>query len=149
MAVSSYTTESNEDTFKADTVFESFLHQAKILISDRALLAGFLMLWLKRCVMPTLRYDVLTADIIYPTVLLSHGQPLGLLSAMLSCLQSELCMLTWSFYRVEVMEDEEGNAILDRNCEPKRKTPNPRMELPYTYMAAWYVMHCPALMSAV
>ena len=48
-STSSYTTESNEDTFKPDMVFESFYHQARILISDRALLAGFLMLWLKRC----------------------------------------------------------------------------------------------------
>jgi len=46
-STSSYTIESNEDTFKPDTVFESFHHQAKILISDRALLAGFLILWLK------------------------------------------------------------------------------------------------------
>ena len=40
-SVSSYTTESNEDTFKPDTVFESFHHQAGVPISDRALLAGF------------------------------------------------------------------------------------------------------------
>ena len=44
--------ESNEDTFKPDTVFDSFHHQAKIFISNRALLAAFLMLWLKRCVVP-------------------------------------------------------------------------------------------------
>ena len=43
-STSSYTTESNEDTFKPDTVFESFHHQARILISDRALLVGFLIL---------------------------------------------------------------------------------------------------------
>ena len=43
-SISSYITESNEDTFKPDMVFESFHHQARILISDRALLAGFLML---------------------------------------------------------------------------------------------------------
>ena len=42
--VISYVTESNEDTFTPDTVFDSFHHQAKISISDRALLAGFLML---------------------------------------------------------------------------------------------------------
>ena len=29
------------------------------------------------------------------------------------------------------------------------KTPNPRVELPYTYLMAWYVMHCPSLMTAV
>jgi len=44
VSTSSCTTESNEDTFKPDTVFESFHHQAKIPMSDRALLAGFLML---------------------------------------------------------------------------------------------------------
>ena len=46
-STSSYTTESNEETFKPDTIFESFHHQARIPISDRALLSGFLMLWLK------------------------------------------------------------------------------------------------------
>jgi len=49
-SVTSYTIESNENTIKHDTVFDSFHHPAKIPISNRALLAGFLMLWLKRCV---------------------------------------------------------------------------------------------------
>ena len=39
-STSSYTIESNEDTFKPNTVFESFHHQARILMSDRALLVG-------------------------------------------------------------------------------------------------------------
>ena len=47
-STSSYTTESNEDTFKLNTIFESFHHQAKVPMPDRALLEGFLMLWLKR-----------------------------------------------------------------------------------------------------
>ena len=63
-STSSYTIESKEDTFKPDTVFESFHHQAKVLMSDRALLAGFLMLWLKRCVVPTLSHEVITADVV-------------------------------------------------------------------------------------
>ena len=41
-STSSYTMKSNEDTFKPDMIFESFHHQAKVLISDRALLVGFL-----------------------------------------------------------------------------------------------------------
>ena len=41
-STSSYTTESNGDTFKSDVVFESFHHQARVPISDRALLASFL-----------------------------------------------------------------------------------------------------------
>ena len=43
-STSSYTTESNEGTFRPDMVFESFHHQARVPISDRALLVGFLML---------------------------------------------------------------------------------------------------------
>ena len=53
-STSSYTIEFNEDTFKPDSIFNSFHHQAKVLISNQALLAGFLILWLKRCVVPTL-----------------------------------------------------------------------------------------------
>ena len=62
-AVSSYTTESNKDTFQPDTVFESFHHQAKVPTSDRALLVGFLTLWMKRCVMPTLPHEILIVDV--------------------------------------------------------------------------------------
>jgi len=72
-AVSSYTTESNEDTFKPDMVFESFRHQAENPISDRAMLAGFLMLWLKKCIMPMPPHEVLALDVVYPVLLLAHG----------------------------------------------------------------------------
>jgi len=40
-STSSYTTESNEDTFKPDVIFESFHHQATVPIFDRALLTNF------------------------------------------------------------------------------------------------------------
>ena len=53
-STSSYTMESVEDTFRPGTFFKSFHHQANTPIFNRALLAGFLMLWLKRCVVPTL-----------------------------------------------------------------------------------------------
>ena len=83
-STSSYTTESNEDTFKLDTIFESFHHQIRIPISCRALLAGFLMLWLKRCVMPTLPHEVIVADVVYPAVLLAYGKSIALLPAMVA-----------------------------------------------------------------
>ena len=83
-STSSYTTESNEDTFKLDTVFKSFHHQVKILISDRALLVGFLMLWLKQCVMSTLRHEVIVADVVNLAVLLAHGKSIYLLPAMVA-----------------------------------------------------------------
>jgi len=58
-STSIYTTKSNENTFRPGTVIESFHHQAKAPISNSALLAGFLILWLKRCVMPTLYHEVI------------------------------------------------------------------------------------------
>ena len=73
-STSSYTTESVEDTFRLGTVFESFHHQAKTPISNRALLAGFLMLWLKRCVVSTLPHEVIVADVVYPAFLLAFGR---------------------------------------------------------------------------
>ena len=81
-SVSSYTTESNEDTFKPDMVFKSFHHHARIPISDRALLAWFLMFWLKRYIMPTLPYKVIIADVAYPAILLACGGTLSMFSVM-------------------------------------------------------------------
>ena len=54
----------------------------------QGLMASFLMLWLKRCVVPTLPHEAIVVDVA-------------------------------------------------------------RVELPYTYMVAWYVMHCPSLMLAI
>jgi len=89
-SVTSYTSESNEDTFKPDTIFDSFHHQARIPISNRALLAGFLMLWLKRYVVPTPPHEVNVSDIVYLALLLAYGRPLSLLPAMVGYLQSRL-----------------------------------------------------------
>jgi len=44
---------------------------------------------------------------------------------------------------------DEGNVLIDQNGDPEVKVPNPRVELPYTYLVAWYVMHCPSLMTVV
>jgi len=87
--VTSYRTESNEDIFKHGTIFDSFHHHVKTPISDRALLAGFLMLWLKRCVLPTLPQEVIIADVVYLAVL-AHGRSLSLLPIMIGCLQNGL-----------------------------------------------------------
>jgi hypothetical protein len=144
-----YTTDSKEDVFKSGTIFESFHRQACTPISDRALLAGFLMLWLKRCVVPTLPHEVVIADVIYPAAMLAHGRPLGLLQAMMSCLQSGLRTLVSSFCVTTAVVNVEGEDVVDESGVPKCTTLNPRIELPYTYLVAWYVMHCPALMSAV
>ena len=47
VSTSSYITKSNKVTFKSDVVFENFHHQARVPISERALLTSFLMVWLK------------------------------------------------------------------------------------------------------
>ena len=148
-SVSSYTTESNEDTFKPDMVFESFHHQARVPISDRALLAGFLMLWLKHCVVPTLPHEVIVADVVYPVVLLAYGRSIALLPAMVAGIQSGLRALAQSLCKVEAIVDSEGRPEVDSEGRSRVKTPNPRIELPYTYLMAWYVMHCTSLMTLV
>jgi len=99
--------------------------------------------------MPTLPHEILIADVVYPVVLLSYSRSLSMLPTMVGYLQSRLRVLTKSFYHVEALEDDEGNDIGDKNGERKLKMPNPRVELPYTYLMAWYVMHSPSLMSAV
>lgn len=47
-----FVAKSNMDVFKIGTSFESFHYQAKYPLSNIALLAGFLMLWLKHCIIP-------------------------------------------------------------------------------------------------
>jgi len=97
--------ESNENTFKLDTVFESFHHQAKILISNQALLAGFFTLWQKHCVVPTLSHEVIVVDVVYPAFLLAQGKLISLLQAMMDDIQSGLRALMKSLCQVEAVID--------------------------------------------
>ena len=51
--------------------------------------------------------------------------------------------------QVEAVVDSQGKQVADSEGRPEARTPNPRVELPYTYLIALYVMHCPSLMTAV
>ena len=51
-------------------------------ISNRILLAGFLMLWLKRSIVPTLPHEVIVTDVVYSAVLLAYDRNIALLPAM-------------------------------------------------------------------
>ena len=51
--------------------------------------------------------------------------------------------------QVEAIVNSQGRPVVDSEGRPEVKTPNPRVELPYMYLMAWYVMHCPSLMTAV
>jgi len=68
---------------------------------------------------------------------------------MVAGIQSGLYALVKSFCQVEAIVDAEGHLVTDSNCRPLVKTPSPRVELPYTYLMTWYVMHFPSLMTAV
>jgi len=74
---------------------------------------GFLMLWLKRCVVPTLPHEVIVADVVY-LVVLAHRWSLGFLLVMVGCLQSGLRVLCRSFCNVVLVaeEDREGNVVV-------------------------------------
>ena len=68
------------------------------------------MLWLKRCVVPTLPHEVIVADVVYPTVLLAYGKSIALLPAMVAGIQSGLRALVKSLCQVEVIVDSKGQA---------------------------------------
>lgn len=69
----SYTIESDESGFKAGTTFKSFHYQPRFHVSNQGPIAGFLMLWLKRCVIPSLPKDVIAINVVYPAILLLYG----------------------------------------------------------------------------
>jgi len=107
------------------------------------------MLWLKHCVVPTLLHEVIITDVVYPTVLLAYEKSIALLPAIVAGIQSGLRALVKSLCQVEAIVDSRGRPVEDSEGRPEVNTPNPRIELPYTYLMAWYVMHCPSLMTAV
>jgi len=55
------------------------------------------MMWLKRCVVPTLSHEEIITDVVYPVVLLAHGKSIALLQAMVAGIHSGLRALTKSF----------------------------------------------------
>lgn len=100
LGATSYVTESDEEGFKVGTQFESFYYQARHWISDRGLIIGFLMLWFKRCVVPSLPKEAIAIDVVYPTVLLAHSRSLRLLPTMF-CSLYDLRELHSKFSKVE------------------------------------------------
>jgi len=105
------------------------------------------MLWLKRCIVQTLPHEFIVANVVYPVVLLAFGRSIALLPMMVGCIQSGLQALIKTFYKVEALLDDNDNGLIDQH-DLEVKVPNPRVELPYTYLVAWYIMHCPSLMTA-
>ena len=78
----------------------------------------------------------LVTDVVYPAILLAFGRNIALLLAMMECIQSWLRALIRTFCKVEVLVDDDGNVLIDQNSNPEVKVPNPKIELPYTYLVA-------------
>jgi len=131
----------DDGPFEEGDVLRSFHHQARRPMSRKALLAGFLTIWLKKCVVPSSSGDIVHPNVLLPAVRLVHGHRLGLLPAMVCCIQRGLRALTEAFCRPSVSRRGKG-AVLP--CDG----PNPRVGLPYTYLMAWFALHCPALIGA-
>lgn len=94
-------------------------------MSDRARLAMFLSLWLKKYIVST--PDIIAAGMILLAVCLTYEVLIALVPAVSVNIQSVLQHIVASFL-----------AFLKQN---------PRIKLAYTYIVTWYALHCPALMT--
>src|SRR4051812_3367080 len=80
--------------FPAGSLIESYHYQSTRAISDRALMASFLMIWLKRCILPV---ENIGADVILPAVVLCFNHGIALLPALMARIHRGLRDLVSSF----------------------------------------------------
>ena len=114
---------------KGDTL-RSFHYQTRQPMSQKAMLAGFLLVWLKRCMVPSPSSDVVLPTVLLPAIRLVHGRSLGLLLVMVCCIQRDLRALMEAFCRPSAMKRGKRTIL-------PRDGPNPRITLSYTYLMAW------------
>ena len=91
--------EEDDGTYEKGDILRSFHHQARRPMSRKALLAWFLSVWLKRCVVLSSSSDVVLSTVLLPAIRLVHGRSLGLLPTMVCCIQRGLRALTEAFCR--------------------------------------------------
>ncbi|XP_020242713.1 uncharacterized protein LOC109820928 [Asparagus officinalis] len=130
----SYRTESSEGGFLRGTKFSTFLWQSTKRMKPATLLSGYLAIWLKKCVVPHQSSEALPLEVLLLAVQLAVGGRLSLLSAMMADLHSGLRNLATTFTKT--------------GTEPSTKIPLSSVELPYTYLMAWLVLHRTDMMSA-
>ena len=82
--------------------------------------------------------DAIFLTALLPVVCLVHDHSLGLLPAMVCCIQRGLHSLTEAFYRPSATKRGKGTIL---PCDG----PNPRVGLLCTYLMAWFTLHCPAI----
>lgn len=66
------------------------------------LVARFLMLWMKRCVILSAPKEATAIGVVYLVVLLAHGRSLSLLQIMVYGIQNGLGVMTQQFWNVRV-----------------------------------------------
>lgn len=72
-----------EEDLAASIVLLSYHHWAKVDLTHVVILASFLALWLKRCIVPSVLGECLTLKDFYPAISLASRRSLGLLPAMI------------------------------------------------------------------
>ena len=127
--------------YEKGDILRSFHHQARRSISQKALLPDFLSVWLKRCVVPSPSNDVILPTVLFSAIRLVHGCSLGLLSAMVCCIQRSLRALTEAFCRPPTTKRGKGTIL---PCDGS----NPRIGFPNTYLMAWFALHCLSIIQA-
>lgn len=83
------------------------------------------MIWLKKCVAPSHPHEVVLPIVVVPATQLVGHRPITLLLAMMANIHYGLGQLVIEFLKA---------------------ASNPCVELPYSYLMVWFVLHCPALM---
>ncbi|ONK78226.1 uncharacterized protein A4U43_C02F15930 [Asparagus officinalis] len=86
------------------------------------LLAGYLAIWLKKCVVPYQSGDALPLEVLYPAVQLAYKKELSLLPVMVANIHRGLRQISSAFTRKE--------------SESPAQIPTIKGELPYTYLMA-------------
>ena len=110
--------EEDDGIYEKDDTLKSFHHQARQPISRKALLAGFLSVWLKRCVVLSPPHDTILPTTLLPAIRLEYGCSLGLLLAMVCYIQRGLRALTEAFCRPPTTKRGQRNSFTSRRAEP-------------------------------
>lgn len=118
-----YTTSRTEGGLTEGATFQSYHHQSRKPLSKEAQLADFLLIWLKKCVMPMHPHEVVLKTVAFPCSAVSDSTRwIALLLAIMANLQYGLSQLIAKFMKGAM---------------------NSHMELAYTYLMSWFLSHCP------
>lgn len=125
-----YICDEDDGGFYCNTEFSNYHWQERPPISNKAFVTSFLMIWLKRCILPSPPNEVIQMEAIWPAVCLAFGKPLALVPTMVANIQRRPRRLTSEFCAYV----QDG------------RTPNLWVEVAYTYLVTWFVLHCYTLM---